>query len=173
MAWRIITQQARGEIDSNDIYQSALAHARIRHAAYLVGICRGLFAITHRYTEQRKQFGQSIATFQSIAFRLASFVTRIDAAYLLTHYAAWVADQNGESQRLACELLAVVSDLTLEWTADALQMHGSYGLTEHSEAQGYYRRAAVDALLLGTPAQLRAEAAAFLVRVDTSYNRPG
>jgi alkylation response protein AidB-like acyl-CoA dehydrogenase len=143
----------------NLLYVPALARARVRHAAYLVGLCQALFDITLQYTKKRIQFGRPIATFQAIAFRLASFAARIDGARLLTHYAAWQTDQKQGSRGLACELLALVGELALEWAAEAIQMHGAYGLTEEAEVQRYYRRAAVDALLLGTPTQLRAEAA--------------
>lgn len=152
------------------IYELAFARARIRHAAYLIGMCQELLDITLQYTKRRKQFGQPLATFQSIAFRLASFASQINAARFLMYNAAWSTDQKQDIRRVACELLALVSELIIEWTADAVQMHGSYGLSEQSEVQRYYRRAAVDALLLGTPTQLCAEAGSFLAAEVPSHS---
>ena len=145
-----------------EAYGPALARARTRHAAYLVGLCQALLDITLHYVKNRQQFGRPIASFQALAFRLAGFAARIEAARLLAYYAAWQADQGQPIERIACELLAMTGELAQEFTADAMQMHGSYGLTEQADAQRYYRRAAADALLLGTPTQLRAEAAALL-----------
>jgi alkylation response protein AidB-like acyl-CoA dehydrogenase len=144
------------------VYESTRARACIRHAAYLVGLCQGIFDITLNYTKKRVQFGRPIATFQTISHRLASFAARIDAARLLAQQSAWQADQHQDIRQNAYELLALAGELAREWTADALQMHGAYGLTEQAEAQRYYRRSAVDTLLYGSPSQLRAEAAALM-----------
>lgn len=143
-------------------YAAALARARIRHAAYLVGLAQGAFDLTLKYTKERRQFGQAIAAFQSVAFRLAALVARIDAARLLTHYVAWRSDRGDDIRGPGAQVAALAADLARDVTAEALQLHGAFGFTEDAEPQRYYRRAVVDAMLLGTPSQLRAEAAALL-----------
>jgi alkylation response protein AidB-like acyl-CoA dehydrogenase len=77
---------------------------------------------------------------------------------LLAQYAAWQADHGGGISRIAALLLAMAGDLAREVTAEAIQMHGAFGITEEAEPQRYFRRAAIDAMLLGTPMQLREEA---------------
>jgi alkylation response protein AidB-like acyl-CoA dehydrogenase len=146
-------------------YTGALARARVRHAAYLVGLCQGALDVTIKYTKEREQFGRAIASFQAISFRLAALAARIDAARHLAGRGAWLGDGNGdlrELRRIAAEALAMAGELARDVTAESMQMHGSFGFSEEAEPQRYYRRAAVDALLLGTPVQLRDEAMALL-----------
>lgn len=154
--------QARGP------YLDALARARIRHSAYLVGLSQGAFDLTLRYARDRRQFGQSIASFQAISFRLAAQTARIEALRWLTYRLAWQADQGQEVVRQAAQAAALAGELAREVTAQGMQIHGSYGLCEDSGIQRYYRRAAVDSMLLGTPGELRDEAVATLA--DESAN---
>lgn len=146
--------------DATMAYAAALAKAHIRHAAYLVGLSQNALELTIKYTKERQQFERRIASFQSISFRLAALAARIEAARLLAQHTAWRADRGEGVGRMAAQLLAMAGDLAREVTAESIQMHGAFGLTEEAEPQRYFRRAAVDAVLLGTPAQLREEAMA-------------
>ena len=47
-------------------------------------------------------------------------------------------------------------------STEAIQLHGAVGMTEEHDAQLFYRRAAVDALLWGRPTELRRRAAGLL-----------
>lgn len=139
-----------------------LATAHVRHAAYLIGMAQHALDLTLHYTKERKQFGQRIASFQSIAFRLAAQTTRLEAIRLLAQQTAWQHDHQIDIRRRAAGLLAQVSDLVRDITTEAVQMHGAFGVTEAAEIQRFYRCAARDALLFGGPQQLRAAAAALL-----------
>jgi alkylation response protein AidB-like acyl-CoA dehydrogenase len=136
----------------------ALVRMRVRHAAYLVGLADAAFGLTLRYARERRQFGRPIAGFQAVSFRLAALVTRIVAARLLTQHAAWQGDRGLDIHAAAAKLLAAAGELARDVTAEGVQLHGAFGMTEAAEIQRYYRRAAVDALLLGTPGRLRQEA---------------
>lgn len=145
-----------------DGYRLALSRARIRQAAYLVGMSRGAFDLALAYTKERQQFGQKIARFQAITFRLSALATRIEAARLMVHHAAWLAD-GGEDLRLVVpETLSLAAELAREVTAEAIQMHGAIGVTEDAEPQRYFRWAAVESVRLGTVTQLRQEAMSHL-----------
>jgi alkylation response protein AidB-like acyl-CoA dehydrogenase len=151
---------------------AAMTRARTRHAAHLLGTAQGAFDLTLRYTKQRQQFGQRIAAFQHIAFRLSALAARLEAARLLVQQAAWLsdrADRSSEGRSLAA--LALVADLARDVTAESLQLYGAAGLTETAEAQRYYRRAAVDGLLFGTGGQLRAAALGALRRPGAAAGR--
>jgi alkylation response protein AidB-like acyl-CoA dehydrogenase len=143
-------------------YAGVLARARIRQAAYLVGMCRGAFELTLAYTKERQQFGQKIARFQSITFRLSAMAARIEGAKLMVHHAAWLADNDEELTPVVPETLALAADLARDVTAEAIQMHGAIGYTEEGEPQRYFRWAAVESVRMGTPTQLRGEALAHL-----------
>jgi alkylation response protein AidB-like acyl-CoA dehydrogenase len=132
-----------------------LDRARVVLAARMLGGCQAVFDLTLRYAKEREQFGQRLATFQSIAFRLAEMQTRIDGARLLLYKTAWQVDQDLSIVSEAAMLKALVSDLYRHVTREAIQIHGGFGFAEEADPQLYYRRAAVDAVLLGSATALR------------------
>lgn len=154
-------------------FARALTRTRVRHTAYLVGLCQGALDMTLAYTRQRQQFGQSISSFQTISFRLAALTARTEALRWLAYRLAWEADQEREPRRLAASSLAMAADLGRELTAECIQIHGAYGYCEESDIQRLYRRAAVDAMLWGTPTQLRDEALKLLAAEDNGYSWRG
>jgi alkylation response protein AidB-like acyl-CoA dehydrogenase len=132
-----------------------LDRARVMLAARMLGGCQAVFDLTLRYAKEREQFGQRLATFQSIAFRLAEMQTRIDGARLLLYKTAWQVDQDLPIVSEAAMLKALVSDLYRHVSGEAIQIHGGFGFAEEADPQLYYRRAAVDAVLLGSAIALR------------------
>ncbi len=62
---------------------------RIGIAALSVGLAQGAFDAARHYALGRRQFGQPIASFQAIQWKLADMATRIEAARLLTYRAAY------------------------------------------------------------------------------------
>ncbi len=132
-----------------------LDRARVMLAARMLGGCQAVLDLTLRYAKEREQFGQRLATFQAIAFRLAEMQTRIDGARLLLYKTAWQVDQDLSIQTEAAMVKALVSDLYRDVAGEAIQIHGGFGFAEEADPQLYYRRAAVDAVLLGTASALR------------------
>ena len=65
---------------------------RIGIAAVGVGLAQGAYEAALKYAKERRQFGQPIASFQAIQWKLADMATRIEAARLLTYRAAWLKD---------------------------------------------------------------------------------
>ncbi|MEV5708320.1 acyl-CoA dehydrogenase family protein [Actinoallomurus sp. NPDC052274] len=145
-----------------DAWAAAVSAARIRHAAHLVGLAQGALDLTVSYARERRQFGQPIGRFQSLAFRLATAATDVEAARLLTHHAAWLADSGGDATMSGLEAVATAGDTARRVAAEAVQIHGAVGMTDDCDAQLFYRRAAIDAAFLGSPARHRREAARFL-----------
>jgi len=81
-----------------------------------------------------------------------------------------IATALGRDDRLvALEALSTAADLARSLGTEAVQLHGAVGMTEEHDAQLFYRRIAVDALLLGRPTELRRQAAALL----SEKHRPG
>lgn len=148
--------------DAADRWAAALVNARIRHAAYLVGAVQAALDETVAYTRERRQFGQPVGRFQAPAFRMADLSTRAHAARLLVHLAAWRSDQGEDARLAALEALATGADLARATATEAIQLHGAVGMTEDHDAQLFYRRIAVDALLWGRPTELRRRAAGLL-----------
>lgn len=148
-------------------WAAALARARLRHASYLVGLTLGAVDLTAEYARHRMVFGQPLAQFQAPAFRLAQLASRAEAVRTMLRQAAADADTganpdtddtNTDTALTACQALLLAGDLALEAGAEAIQLHGSFGLTMPCDAQRFYRRAVVDAILLGTGRDLRRHA---------------
>ncbi|WP_316520092.1 acyl-CoA dehydrogenase family protein [Kitasatospora brasiliensis] len=150
--------------DPESAWDEILASARIFQAAYLVGLSEGALRLGVRHVTTRRQFGAPLAHRQAPAFLLAGLATRIDAARLLTRAAAWEADQGADCRLAAAQALSMASTLAREATRDVMQLHGARGMTQACDAQLFYRRAAVEAVTLGTPVRLRAEVLPLLTR---------
>lgn len=143
-------------------WPGVLAAARVRHAAYLVGLGQAALDLAVGYARSRRQFGRPIGRFQAPAFGLAELATRLEATRWLVRATAWECD-SGEDIRLGSrQALAMAADVAAAATLGTMQVHGAYGTTEDSDAQLFYRRAAIERVWLGTPTELRAEAVPLL-----------
>jgi alkylation response protein AidB-like acyl-CoA dehydrogenase len=137
----------------------ALDRARLRLAAYLCGMCLGAIDLSTGHARTRSVFGQPLARLQAPAFRLAALAGRTEAVRSLVARGAEAADAGGDAAVPAAQALLLAGELAVETAAEAIQLHGAYGLTEECDAQLFYRRATVDRLLLGGPDRLVAELA--------------
>ncbi|MDX3102108.1 acyl-CoA dehydrogenase family protein [Nonomuraea angiospora] len=130
-------------------WEAALANARVRQAAYLVGLAQAALDHAVDHAKTRRQFGQPIGKFQGLAFRLSELSMHIDATRLLVH------DRDAAAH--AAANLAAASDLARTVTTRTMQVHGAAGMRSDNDAQLYYRRAAAESVRLGTPSRLRRE----------------
>lgn len=131
------------------IRRLALARARLRQAAYLVGLAARALDATIAQVRSRRQFGAPLASFQSVTFRLAALSGRLEAARLVVHHAAWTDDTRADAMAPATDALCLAAELALEVTREGMQLHGARGLLDSSEIQRCYRHAAVEAARLG------------------------
>ena len=79
-------------------FKTALAtldHTRPTIGAQAVGIAQGALDAAIAYTKDRKQFGESISTFQAIQFMLADMAMKVEAARLMVYSAAARAEPPG------------------------------------------------------------------------------
>ena len=148
-----------GWLGGSPMWTSALVGARLLHGAYLVGLARGALALTVQYVKQRSAFGKPVGTFQAPAFRLAALHARVCAVDELVRWGASEAEGGNDATLTALRAVALAGDLARDATAEAVQLHGAYGMTEQCDAQRFYRCAATDALWLGSPTASRAELA--------------
>ncbi|HEY4459716.1 MAG TPA: acyl-CoA dehydrogenase family protein [Pseudonocardiaceae bacterium] len=131
-----------------------LARARLRLAAYLLGLATGTVEETIDYTNRRKQFGRAVSRFQTVSFRLADLVTQVHGVRLVCGQLASLADGAAPLTQRAAQVLAKAARLARTAGVEAMQLHGAIGLTEDSPAQRFYRHSTVDGLGLGTPEAL-------------------
>jgi alkylation response protein AidB-like acyl-CoA dehydrogenase len=112
---------------------------RISIAALSLGIAKGAFEAAAQYAKERHQFGQPIANFQGISFKLADMATEIMAAELLTYQAADLKNRGLKMTREAAMAKYYASEVAVRVSTDAVQIFGGYGYTKDFPVEKFYR----------------------------------
>ncbi|MCY7346688.1 MAG: acyl-CoA dehydrogenase family protein [Pyrinomonadaceae bacterium] len=123
---------------------------RISIAALSVGIAQGAFEAAVKYAKERHQFGQPIAEFQAIQFKLADMATQIEAARLLTMQAAYLKDNNKKVTKESAMAKLFASEVAVKVAEESIQIHGGYGYTKDYPAEKYWRDAKLCTIGEGT-----------------------
>jgi butyryl-CoA dehydrogenase len=131
------------------IAMDTLDGGRIGIASQAVGIARACLEASVKYSKEREQFGQPIANFQAIQWKLADMSTRIDASRLLVYQAAWMRDRKERCSQAAAEAKLFASQ-TANYAADeCLQIHGGAGYTDHFQVERLFRDARITEIYEG------------------------
>ncbi len=112
---------------------------RISIASVGLGIAKGAYEASVEYANQRQQFGQPIANFQAIGFKLADMATKIEIAELLTRKAAYLKDSGQAHTKIAAMAKYKASEISVEISTDAIQIFGGYGYTKDYPVEKFYR----------------------------------
>jgi alkylation response protein AidB-like acyl-CoA dehydrogenase len=113
---------------------------RIGIAALAVGLAQGAYEAARRHALARRQFGEPIAHFQAIRWKLADMYTRIEAARLLTYRAAWMRDQRIERTSAESSIAKLYSsEIAVRAAEECVQIHGGYGFVKDYPAEKYFR----------------------------------
>jgi short/branched chain acyl-CoA dehydrogenase len=112
---------------------------RISVAAMGVGLAQGAFDLASAYAKERVQFGQPIARFQAVQFRLADMATEIEAGRALVLRAAWLKDQGRPFAKEAAMAKLYTGEMSARVVDAALQIHGGYGYMEEFAISRLYR----------------------------------
>jgi alkylation response protein AidB-like acyl-CoA dehydrogenase len=132
-----------------NIALSLLDNGRIGIAAQAVGIAQAAFEEAYKYAHEREQFGQPIANFQAIQFKLSDMAMKIEAARLLMYKAAMLKDKGRASKH--CSFAKLFASETANWVANqAVQIHGGYGYVKEYAVERYFRDARVTEIYEGT-----------------------
>src|SRR5918997_1140830 len=123
---------------------------RIGVAAQAVGIAEAAFRYATDYAAGRTTFGKPIAEHQIIAFKLADMQTKIRAARLLTHEAAWMKDRGERHTEAGARAKLYASQVANEVTYDAVQVLGGRGYMKDHPVERHYRDARVTEIYEGT-----------------------
>ena len=138
------------EGDGFKIAMSTLDGGRIGIAAQALGIAQGAFEQALSYSKERIQFGKPIAAQQSIAFKLADMATKLRCARFLIYSAAELKEQHAPYGMESAMAKMYASDIALEVTNDALQIHGGSGFLKGMEVERAYRDAKITTIYEGT-----------------------
>ncbi len=132
----IVGKVGEGFVDAMRVLDAG----RIGIAALAVGLAQGAFEAARAYAKERRQFGQPIAHFQAIRWKIADMATRIDAARLLTYRAAWMRDQKVARTSTASSIAKLYSsEIAVRAAEECVQIHGGYGFVKDYPAEKYFR----------------------------------
>jgi alkylation response protein AidB-like acyl-CoA dehydrogenase len=118
-----------GDLNGFKKLMSTFDAERVIHASRALGVARAAFDASRRYARQRRQFGKPIADFQAIAFKLADMEVDLEASTLLVRRAAGLADAGRPFHREASIAKLYATEAARRAATEAMQIHGSYGLT--------------------------------------------
>ncbi len=137
---RVPASQMLGEAGQGFINTLQVLDAgRIGIAALSVGLAQGAYEAARRYAKERRQFGQPIAAFQAIQWKLADAATRIEASRLLTYRAAFMKDRGQRMTRESAMAKLYASETAVKVADDCVQIHGGYGFVKDYPAEKYFR----------------------------------
>jgi alkylation response protein AidB-like acyl-CoA dehydrogenase len=137
---RVHQSQVLGQIGDGFIQSlKILDGGRISIAALSLGIAQGAYEAALQYSKERTQFGQPIAQFQGIAFKLADMATEIEASRLLTFRAADIKDTGGDVRRESAMAKYYASETAVKVSTEAVQIFGGYGYTKDFPVEKFYR----------------------------------
>jgi alkylation response protein AidB-like acyl-CoA dehydrogenase len=132
---QILGKEGEGFIQAMKI----LDGGRISIASLSLGIAKGAYEASIKYAKERQQFGQPIANFQGIAFKLADMAVKIEAAELLTRQAGGMKNQGLKMTKEAAMAKYYASEVAVEVSTDAVQIFGGYGYTKDFPVEKFYR----------------------------------
>jgi alkylation response protein AidB-like acyl-CoA dehydrogenase len=163
-AARVSAEPGAGESLAGDV-AGGVDRALVALSCELVGVCDRALAMTVAYVKERKQFGVPVGSYQAVSHRCAQMLLDTEKARATTGYAAWAADADPDQLGAAAAMAkACASQAAVEVTASAIQAHGGIGFTWEADVHWLYKRAQIDAALLGGARQHRAQLARILAQ---------
>jgi len=115
-----------------------------------LGIASGALEFALKYSRERKSFGTEIFNHQAIQFKLADMATRIDAARLMVLKAAFLKDQHQDYTEAAAMAKLFASQVAMDVTIEAVQIHGGYGYVKEFHVERLMRDAKITQIYEGT-----------------------
>ncbi|WP_111497563.1 acyl-CoA dehydrogenase family protein [Marinobacter bohaiensis] len=124
---------------------------RLNIATCSLGGAQAALLRARDYLHERSQFGQPLAQFQALQFKLADMATDLVAARQMVRLAAWKLDHGDPEATLHCAMAKrFATDACFEVCNQALQLHGGYGYIREYPLERYVRDLRVHQILEGT-----------------------
>lgn len=154
---RVPADRLLGGVEGRGLQQvlSALETGRINIAARSVGLAQAAYDAALDYSQEREAFGQPIAQFQAVQLKLADMATQLQAARLLTYWAASKMDRGERADLESGMAKLFASEVAIDVALESMRIHGGYGYSKEFEVERYYRDAPLMAIGEGTNDILR------------------
>jgi alkylation response protein AidB-like acyl-CoA dehydrogenase len=125
---------------------------KIEVAALALGNAAAAVDDAWQYAQERKQFGKSIAAFQSVRHMLVDAKTKLHACRLMTYHAAWLLDEKKPAAVETSMAKLYVSDTAKEVVLSCQQVMGAYGYIKEFDMERYVREALLMPIIGGSSA---------------------
>jgi alkylation response protein AidB-like acyl-CoA dehydrogenase len=136
--------------------QAAALMVAIAVAAESVGVCQRALEMTIAYVKERKQFDTPVGAFQAVSHRCAEMLLHTERARSVLYHAAWACDAEPQLLAQTASLAKALScEAAIAVTASAIQAHGGIGFTWEADVHWLYKRAQMNAQLMGGAAEHR------------------
>jgi len=166
-------RQIAGPDETPDVIGQALRVGSALLAVEQVGASQHLLDLAVEYAKTRMQFGRHIGSFQAVKHRLADMLVDLEHARSTAYHAVWaVADESEEAALAVSIAQATCSAALSRIAADTIQVHGGIGFTWEHQAHLYFKRAATDAVLLGSAEQHRSRVAEMVLDTASVARQP-
>ncbi len=151
-----VANRVGAEGEGFKIAMAGLDGGRINIAACSIGGARACLDAARAHMLERKQFGQRLADFQALQFRLADMATELEAARLMVHRAACKLDAGEADATVFCAMAKrFATDIGFQVANEALQLHGGYGYIREYPIERIVRDLRVHQILEGTNEVMR------------------
>jgi alkylation response protein AidB-like acyl-CoA dehydrogenase len=146
-----VSNRIGAEGDGFRIAMAGLDGGRLNIGACSIGGAQFCLDRTVAYMKERRQFGERLADFQALQFRMADYATELDAARLMLHRAAHaVSEGEPGATQLAAKAKRLATDTGFDVVNGCLQMHGGYGYLRDHPIERVLRDVRVHQILEGT-----------------------
>jgi alkylation response protein AidB-like acyl-CoA dehydrogenase len=146
-----IANRLGAEGDGFKIAMMGLDGGRLNIAACSLGGARACLEAARAYLLERRQFGQKLADFQALQFKLADMATELEAARLMVWRGAASLDVSDPQAVMHCAMAKrLATDAGFHVCNEALQLFGGYGYLKDFPVERYLRDVRVHQILEGT-----------------------
>lgn len=145
-ATSLIGEEGRGFYLATAGLETARAHT----AARSIGLAQAGLDDAVAHAKQRRQFGQPIAAFQAIRFKIANMATEIEAARALMYAVCQKIDEGERCDKEASMVKLFASEMSERVTSEALQILGGGGYTTLNQVERHWRDARLTRIFEGT-----------------------
>lgn len=149
---------------------------RVGAGTVALGVAQGAYDAARDFLKTREQFGRPLAEFQGLQWMLADMSMKIDAARLMIWRAALSAETSGTGfpdPLLAAQAKIMASEMAVDVTNNALQMHGAAGYSRNNPVERMVRDARMFTIGGGTAQMLRNLVAGRILEMKTPQTRDG
>ncbi len=129
---------------------TTLDAGRISIGAISIGLAQAAMEAAVNYARERQAFGQAIAEFQAIQFKLSNMAMEIELARTMIHKTAWLKDQGRPYNKEAAMAKLYATEMAERVCYDAIQIHGGYGYSREYHVERMYRDARLMTIGEGT-----------------------